>query len=164
MKSVILIGVVLAAFTALPAQDGKSAYIGTVQVKLGMPQRVVLAELSRSYRAVQDSDDTWFVWTRDGNSLVGSVQFKRSELVGVSNNLYSRLAGDPEIPEVIIRLIGEFTRDNSICSVTVKKTDSGADRASALLVFCGGDRHLKVTSVVPANGRRGVIVSEESGD
>ncbi|MCI0349430.1 MAG: hypothetical protein L0Z53_08395 [Acidobacteriales bacterium] len=129
-----------------------------------MPQRIAIAELSRKYRVVEE-DGAWLVWSGDGASatMVGAVRFQEGKLNHVSNNLYTRVAGDPDFPRTLHRTIEDFVRGGQNPGlVQTASNETSEGKGNTIFIKCN-QHTLKISIVVLTAGREFVSISEEVG-
>lgn len=166
VKSLFLLLLVFAGFLSCVAQTegGAELYIGTSALRIGSPQRAVMAEISRKYRAVED-DGLFQVWDGSGSNstIIGTLGFKDGKLSFIAATQYVGIAGDPRFPHALFEVARGFVQDgNTLCALSANSTKSSEGGGEAIFLICG-QRTIKVTTVTLPTSREIVSIEEQLG-
>ena len=149
---------------------GSSISFGTVDLKTGMQEDVVIAELNKLYDlekltgSAKDSS-SWVIKSKVQKSqFYGSISFKNGKLASVMRywSPDDQQKGY-EFAKAIYGLVAQFEKEgNSMCRISVGENNAPQFQAKAAFIVCG-PKAMRV-DIVEGKGTRSGSISEVLGE
>jgi len=162
VRNYTLLAVLLLASIHAGAQA--ETYVGRVKVQIGMPERFVLAQLTKEGYKIKSDHNVYFVQDADGRDL-GLLIVSEGKLAVASSTLYASNSGDAASLVVAYRVAAHALANDTggVCQVTTVHDTSDGNETNGVIMDCG-TRKLKLITVTESSGAKSTAISEEVGE
>lgn len=142
MRLVCCLALAIAIVPAAKAQarEGEQLTIGPVTLRLGMPEKPVLAALAHHFRVerARGAEDSWAVM-QGASRTIAMVSFRDGKLIRAAKTWDSSPGRDAaRLTERLYRLAGEFVREGRTqCMLSTKPYRADGVEGHIVALACG---------------------------